>query len=161
MTYSDSVGDNAKLIRKTVTSLSVFGGRSRRLEVIYYWIASTLVGVVLSFVIMTVAPLGASPLMGDALRFILLVPLFALFVRRLHDQNKSGWWGLLMPLSLLLGIPKIMSEMRGDITEIVAYKTTPLGIAAVLCSLAVFVLCLWQGTDGENRYGPDPRLEEA
>ena len=161
LTYSDSVGDNARLIRKAIASSAVFGGRSRRSEVIYYWIASALVGVVLNFVIMTIVPLETSILIGNALHFVLSVPLFALFVRRLHDQNRSGWWGLLLPLSLLLSIPVILTQLRGDVTEIISYKTTPLGIAAQLCGLAVLVLCLWPGTGGANRYGPDPRLEEV
>ena len=161
MAYSDSVGDNAQLLRRTVTGLTDFSGRSRRTELVYYWIASALVGVVFNFAASTVMPFETSTLLNNALQFVLMVPLFALFVRRLHDQDRSGWWGLLLPLSLLLSIPRLVTEIRGDVAEMIAPKTTPAGIAAGLCALAVFVLCLLRGTEGANRYGPDPRLDEV
>lgn len=49
MAYLNSIGDNAKLLRRTVTGVTYFSGCSRRTEVIYYWIASALVGVLLNF----------------------------------------------------------------------------------------------------------------
>jgi uncharacterized membrane protein YhaH (DUF805 family) len=128
--------------------------------VVYYWIASALLGVVLNFTVGTVAPRTALTF-GNLLQFVLVLPMFALFVRRLHDQGKSGWWGLLLPLSLLLGIPRVVTEVRGDVVEIIVERSTPISLAADLCALAAFVLCLWRGTDGTNRYGPDPRLEEG
>jgi uncharacterized membrane protein YhaH (DUF805 family) len=161
MAYSDSTGDNAGLLKRTVTAVADFSGRSRRTEVIYYWIATTLVGVVFYFAVSTVASLKASLLFANALQLVLLVPMFALFARRLHDQDRSGWWGLLLPLSVLLGIPDVVAELRGDMAEIIAAKTTPVGLAAGLCGLIVFVLCLLPGTQGANRYGQDPRLEEV
>jgi uncharacterized membrane protein YhaH (DUF805 family) len=161
MTYSDSIGDNAKLLRRTVTGVTDFSGRSRRTEVVYYWIATALVGVVLNFAVSTVMPFGTSLLFSRALQLVLMVPMFALFVRRLHDQDRSGWWGLLLPLSLVLSIPGIVTELRGDVAEIIAQKTTPAAIAAGLCALAVLVLCLLPGTEGTNRFGPDPRLDEV
>ena len=161
MAYSDSVGDNAQLLRRTVTSVTDFSGRSRRTEMIYYWFASALVGVVLNFAISTVVSFETSLLFANALNLVVMAPMFALFVRRLHDQGKSGWWGLLLPVSVLLSIPRVLAELHGDVAEIIAQKITPTGIVAGLCGLAVFVLCLLPGTDGTNRYGYDPRLEET
>lgn len=161
MAYSDSVGNNAQLLRRTVTGVTDFSGRSRRTEVIYYWIASTLVSVALNFAVSTVVSFETLVLFGNALQLVLLIPVFALFVRRVHDQNRSGWWGLLLPLSVLLSVPRIVAELDGDVHTIIAQKTTPVGIAMGLCAIAIFVLCLLPGTEGANRYGPDPRLEEA
>ena len=161
MAYSDSVGDNAQLLRRTVTSVTDFSGRSRRTEMIYYWFASALVGVVLNFAISTVVSFETSLLFANALNLVVMAPMFALFVRRLHDQGKSGWWGLLLPVSVLLSIPRVLAELHGDVAEIIAQKITPTGIVAGLCGRAVFVLCLLPGTDGTNRYGYDPRLEET
>jgi len=62
MAYSDSTGDNARLLKRTVTAVADFSGRSRRTEVIYYWIATGLVGVVLHFAVSMVASLEASML---------------------------------------------------------------------------------------------------
>jgi uncharacterized membrane protein YhaH (DUF805 family) len=160
MAYSDSIGDNAQLLRRTVTSVTDFSGRSRRTEVIYYWIATALLAVVANFAVGTAVSFQTSLLFGNALQLVLMVPMFALFVRRLHDQDRSGWFGLLLPFSVLLSIPRVLTELHGDVAEIIAQKTTPTGIAAGLCALAVFVLCLLPGSSGANRYGPDPRLEE-
>lgn len=160
MAYSDSIGNNAHLLKRTVVGFTDFSGRSRRTEVIYYWIASILLGVTLQFAMTTAASIETSLLFGETLQLVLMVPMFALFVRRLHDQGRSGWWGILLPLSLLLNIPALEAEIHGDLAEIIAQKITPLGISAGICGLAVFVLCLLPETERANRDGPDPRLEE-
>lgn len=160
MAYSNSVGDAARLLRITVTSVTDFAGRSRRTEIAYYWAAITLVSVVLSLAIGTVVSFETSLLFSNALKLVVMVPMFALFVRRLHDQDMSGWWGLLLPASILLSVPRIMAKLHGDVAEIIAQRVTPTGIAASLCGLAVFILCVLPGTHGTNRYGHDPRLEE-
>jgi uncharacterized membrane protein YhaH (DUF805 family) len=161
MAYSDTIGDNAQLLRRTVTGVTDFSGRSRRTEVIYYWIAGALVGVVLHLAVSAVARFETSLLFGNVFQLVLMVPLFALFVRRLHDQDRSDWWGLLLPLVVLLSIPRMVTAVRGDVAEIIAQKTSPVGLSAGLCALVVLVLCLLPGTEGANRYGPDPRLEEV
>ncbi len=161
MAYSDSIADNAQLLKRTVTGVAHFSGRSRRTEVIYYWIASALVGAAFHLAVTIVAPFETSLLFGNALQLALLAPMFALFVRRLHDQDTSGWWGLLLPLSVLPSLPRMVTEARGDVAEIIAPNITLEGVAAGFCALAVFVLCLLPGTVGPNRYGPDPRLEEV
>lgn len=161
MAYSDSVGDNAELLRRTVIGVTDFAGRSRRTEVIFYWIASALLGVVLNFAMSAVASFETSLLFAYTLRLVLLIPMFALLVRRIHDQNKSGWWGVLLPLSVVLSVPGIITALHGDIQAIIAQKTTPLAIIAGLCALAVIILCVLPGTAGDNQYGPDPRLEEV
>jgi len=160
LAYSDSIGDNAQLLKRTITHVADFSGRSRRTEVIYYWIAGVLAGITLDFALTTTASFRASLLVSDALEFAFLVPMLALFVRRIHDQNRSGWWGWLLPLSVLLSLPQRIAEFHADPQVLIAEKVTPVGIVAGLCSLAVLVLCLLPGTDGTNHYGPDPRLEE-
>jgi uncharacterized membrane protein YhaH (DUF805 family) len=160
MAYTGSNGENIKLLRKTVTGVADFTGRSRRTEVAYYWIASAIVDVVLSFAASSVMSFRTSFLFSGVIKLTLMVPTFALFVRRLHDQNKSGICGLLLPLSLLLSIPRGLAEIHGDFAEIIAQNTTAMSMAADLCSIAVLVLSLWRGTHDVNRYGPDPRLDE-
>ena len=58
------------------------------------------------------------------------IPSLAISVRRLHDNDASGWW-------LLLGLIPIIGTIG---------------------------LLIWfpaRGTDGPNRFGPDPLDEEA
>lgn len=161
MAYSDSTGNNRQLLRRTICGTTDFTGRSRRTEVVYYWITSALVGIVVSFAVGTISSFETSVLFVIFLRFLLLVPFFALFVRRLHDQNRSGWWGLLLPLYELLGSLLMFTKMRGNIAAILTQPPAPVSIAAELCALAVLVLCLLPGTDEANRFGPNPRLETA
>ena len=49
-------------------------------------------------------------------RPITILPSLSIAIRRLHDRNISGWWGLLFltPLGLLLLIPLIQ---RGDVKK--------------------------------------------
>ncbi len=62
-----------------------------------------------------------------------LVPGIALTVRRFHDQNKSGWW------YLALAVPSIIPFL------------------GVIPAIALLVFMFIPGTDGGNRFGPDPK----
>ena len=110
-----------------------FNGRSRRAD---FWIYST---AVFFGVIVTAAAIAgivgvdlADP--GDprtalieASAVLLFVwPNFAVCAKRLHDRNLSGWW-------VLLGFLPVI------------------GNAWLLINLGVL-----RGSEGENRYGPDP-----
>lgn len=68
-----------------------FSGRARRQE---YWMY-TLIYVALLIVVMIVdLTLGTYPLLYSLLALGLFLPSLAVGVRRLHDQDKSGWWVL-------------------------------------------------------------------
>jgi uncharacterized membrane protein YhaH (DUF805 family) len=159
MAYSDTVGDNAYLLKRTIFGTLDFAGRSRRTEVIYYWIATVLIGVTLGFARIMFTPFQTTMWFDVLLQLIFVIPMFALFVRRLHDQDKSGWWALLLPLALILSTPQRMSEFRGDVGTLMAQKNSVAAIALDLVGIAILVLFLWAGTDGPNRFGSDPRLE--
>ena len=94
--------------------------------------------------------------------FALVVVLFVLFmwvsfsiaVRRLHDRDKSAWW--LLPYVVL---PILLDP------ELFALAGVPVGsgigsalqIASGVISLVYFLeLGFLRGTDGPNRFGPDP-----
>jgi len=84
----------------------------------------------------------------------------AVFVKRLHDRNKSAWWLIpywLVPIALqiygLASSPSFREAMVGIRTPIgyVAY-----GIGSLI-SFWVFVeLFIFRGTKGDNRFGHDP-----
>jgi uncharacterized membrane protein YhaH (DUF805 family) len=62
-----------------------------------------------------------------------LIPGIAVTVRRLHDREMSGWWYLgFIVLSL---IP----------------------LVGIIASIAMIVILALEGTDGPNKYGPDPK----
>ena len=105
----------------------------------------------------------------------LLVPLlcvfFAVFVKRLHDRNKSGWWFLvlfvvpmiLIPVGYALSgyacvgfVPGLPAWMPVSDTRWALFGFIILG-AGVAAYLWYFIelFCL-RGTVGDNRFGADP-----
>jgi uncharacterized membrane protein YhaH (DUF805 family) len=74
-----------------------------------------------------------------AIAAVLIVgwPLIAVFVKRLHDLNVSGWW-----MVAVLALPPF-SKMTGVSLSILVLTPTVL-------------LGLFAGTAGDNRFGSDP-----
>ena len=106
-----------------------FSGRARRSE---YWYFALF-----NMIFMIVA-IGLDNLLGTTiysapygffyfgLALVMLIPGLAVFVRRMHDIGKSGWWYFIALIPLVGGI-------------------------------WLLVLCLTEGTKGDNEYGPDPK----
>jgi uncharacterized membrane protein YhaH (DUF805 family) len=69
--------------------------------------------------------------------FIVIWPLTAIFVKRLHDFNVSAWW-----LVAMVAIPPISKMTNIDL--------------AILYLAVVAVLGLIPGARGDNRFGVDP-----
>ena len=159
MTYSDNLGDNARLLLRTVRGVSDFSGRSRRAEVIYYWIACALLGAVIGITVNTIASHQTAFRLGVGLRLLFAIPMFSLFVRRLHDQDQSGWWGLLLPLAYLSATPRLLAAASGDIHAVNAPIIEPLALLTFLLWVVILVACFRPGTTGPNQFGSDPRLE--
>jgi uncharacterized membrane protein YhaH (DUF805 family) len=71
-------------------------------------------------------------------------------IKRLHDRNKSGWW--MVPFIVATGVYGQFADRLGG------------SYAAAVLGFAVFVLFIWglvemyflKGTNGPNRFGPDP-----
>ena len=121
-----------------------FQGRSRRSE--YWWVVlfNLLVVLVLGLLLVTLG--GLNPETGEMgpLGFVfvgimvlyglgIIIPSIALFVRRLHDINQTGW--------IYLGL-----VIAGFIPFI-----------NFLASIAQIVIACIPGTVGPNKYGPDPK----
>lgn len=121
-----------------------FQGRSRRSE--YWWVVlfNALVITVLAILMLTLG--GFNPDTGamGPLGFLfvgvivlyalaIIVPSIALFVRRLHDINQTGW--------IYLGL-----VIAGFIPFL-----------NLLASIAQIVIACIPGTVGPNKYGPDPK----
>jgi len=93
---------------------------------------------------------------------VLVFSAFAVVVKRLHDRNKSAWWLVVFYLIpfILNGyrFSTVLDAMhRGQMTYAGNPIATAAGGIAALISLWAFVeiYCL-SGTNGDNRYGPDP-----
>ncbi|KHN53155.1 membrane protein [Dickeya fangzhongdai] len=79
---------------------------------------------------------------------VLMWPLAAILVKRLHDRNKSGWWALLLVVAWMLG--------NGNWSML-----PPLGqwgVGSFLPTLIAVMMLLdcgaFVGTAGANRFGP-------
>ena len=84
---------------------------------------------------------------------------FALCVKRLHDRDRSGWWLVWQALVLVLAVVMVivaiaMHTERMSIWYVLAGAA---GLAAVIISVWLFVeIGFLRGTQGPNRFGPDP-----
>jgi uncharacterized membrane protein YhaH (DUF805 family) len=132
-------------------------GRTNRAP---YWI--TFVGMNLFFTAFDKMTSGR----GAGVTFVMIGVLsiyvgLSLFIGRLHDLDRSGWWavpvyGALAPIIVFFVTPLLLAQ------SLKGWEQTPLGVVAplLICvSLAVGVLlwtCFKRGTVGPNRFGPDP-----
>ncbi len=125
-----------------------FSGRSRRME---YWMF-ILFNFIVTSILSGIAFSSADPslLNYDPVSFftevfssfggilltlyslIILVPIIALNVRRLHDRDMVGWWYLGMIICSAIPILNFVT------------------------SIGYLVLMILPGTQGPNRFGPDP-----
>jgi uncharacterized membrane protein YhaH (DUF805 family) len=156
-----------------------FKGRMQRL---YFWVTSLVVGVVASMVSSTMESIAQSFGFGfidpDTNAFELSVPLsvllsvvgvlnlwinYALAAKRLHDRNRSGWWLLAPTVALIvaiafafvtLSLPEGEREPWNTIGIIFVFATVALGLWLVL------EIGFLRGTQGPNRFGPDPLAGE-
>jgi uncharacterized membrane protein YhaH (DUF805 family) len=82
---------------------AVFSGRSRRMEYWYFVLFNLVVYIVLSLIdglLGTYNIVSGVGLLSGIYALAVLIPTLALWVRRLHDIDRTGWWVLinLIPL---------------------------------------------------------------
>jgi uncharacterized membrane protein YhaH (DUF805 family) len=126
-----------------------FRGRATRTEVISYWLFA-LVAAMALFVIGVVSSVfdpAEDRLPMTIISVLLAIPEPALFVRRVHDHSRSGWWALLGVSYLLI---EWFSYLKDDHSLLLS------GIATLM-AIAILILLVWPGTYDANRFGPDPR----
>ena len=135
-------------VKSTVGSTFQFSGRSRRTEFLYYWVAAVAMGIIPFALLTSSHPSDSIGRSVFILSAILLIRFPALLVRRLHDQNRSGWWALAWVPAVLVGIVK-SGEPKG------------LALSALvgLGNLLIVTFLLWPGSTGENSFGPNPRAD--
>src|SRR5436190_20445817 len=121
-----------------------FDGRVRRLHfwigVIILWVIESVVNGIFAGGLFAAAASGdraalmaavgtAAPILC-VVALVMLWPTLAIWVKRCHDRNKSGWWLVLMWLASL----------------------TIIGVLWPLIELGFM-----DGTPGPNRFGPSPK----
>ncbi|CAN1574424.1 COG3152 Predicted membrane protein [Flavobacteriaceae bacterium] len=107
-----------------------FSGRARRKEYWMFALATTLISIPLNYIL----PLAVSPklaLLGTFYGFAVLIPSFAVGVRRMHDIGKSGWYIIIPIYNLILactegdqGTNEYGPDPKNDFEEINEIGTT-------------------------------------
>lgn len=130
-----------------------FSGRSSRLA---FWrvqlICSALIGLVWVLGLAAALVIGpwSAPLFLPIL--LMLVPLVAVGVRRVHDRGRDWRW------LALLGLGPYLLAMSASLSPPLVGGL--LMLAAALLNLWAWVeLGLLKGDPGPNGYGPPPRLD--
>ncbi len=89
-----------------------------------------------------------TPILSGVFGLAVLLPNLAVTARRLHDRNMSGWW-MLAPYGAM-ALAFLMGAINAGILAAAS------GIGAFVLVIVLFVMLILKGTDGPNRFGPDP-----
>lgn len=155
--------DAARSVLRTVAGTFTFDGRARVVDVGYYWLAAMFARLLID-IPAGLLPWDAEWFVDGAADILVLLPLFALFARRLHDQGNTGWWALvLLPLPAinLYQSYRAVFAVRNPAWLQEASLVDPWAPLLFAVILAVLVFLLRPGTRGHNRFGPDPREPAA
>ncbi|MHA4779499.1 DUF805 domain-containing protein [Streptomyces sp. MSC1_001] len=88
---------------------AVFSGRARRKEFWMFQLISLIVSIILYGIDLAIG----MPLLGSLYALAILLPALGLFVRRLHDTDRSGWWILIGLVPLVGSIVLIVFACLG------------------------------------------------
>lgn len=76
---------------------AVFNGRASRMEYWMYFLFSIIASIVLvTFDKLLGTEFKDFGLLNSLYSLAVLLPSLAVFIRRLHDTNRSGWWAFLL-----------------------------------------------------------------
>ena len=136
---------------------AVFAGRSTRTEVVGFYFLTMVAGLVPNLVADWFGLAAARPWLDGAVAAIFFIPTLALFVRRLHDSGRSGWWLLVISPAVVIAIWEIIVRPRPFTLHIALHVPWWAAVPAFLSVLALWTLLLWSDDPDANRYGPNPR----
>ncbi len=152
--------------KSVLKNYAKFSGRASRSEFWYWALAQFLFLVVIAVLIQFIAPeLQVWVNMLFALLFF--VPNLSLQYRRLQDCNIHGAWCLIGYILIicfsLLRVVMLVQMQQGDFSLMLAYyeylHSTPVVIlqsVSVAYGIFLFVKSCTHGTDGDNKFGPEP-----
>lgn len=138
-----------------------FGGRLPRPPFWYALVAVGFVGGVAAYALLQLA-ISAPAIVAIFLPLLYALAAWigiALAVKRLHDRDKSAGW--LLPYGLLPCLFGQMANRMLSESSSFAGATATLILGGVLALCGFVEVALLSGTAGDNRFGPDPRLQSA
>ena len=130
-----------------------FTGRSTRTELLGYLISASLLSTIVSWAVIAIFAAQAGNIdskmaISSVISLAFLAPMPGLAVRRAHDIGLPG------AIALVLIVPWIATMAFGG--QPAAHPVWRLSLS--IAYIAGLVMLFWTPQDGDNRYGPDPRL---
>jgi len=138
-------------IRSCFRNYVTFSGRAQRSE--YWWfmlfnLFGNIANASLDAMVFGVSADGTGGLFSLLFALGIALPLLSVTARRLHDMDKSAWW-MVAPYGVLL-FAVVSAGFDLNIFATVG------GIATVVLFIVLFIWTIMRGTEGPNRFGPDP-----
>lgn len=153
----------AEAVKKVLTNVTNFNGRSRRSEYWWYVLATVIFNMVVGLL------LGRLSLQTSILSIIISLSMLAVTVRRMKDSGKSPIWAYLnVAFSIITviymyvsGFYDFANTANPNPADIVAICANPFFLAMVTLSvvvgLVVFIFSLFDSNIGPNKYGDSPK----
>jgi uncharacterized membrane protein YhaH (DUF805 family) len=141
-----------KYYSQAIKNYAKFTGRARRKE---YWMfvlfsgIFTVVALILDSVLGLNSRTNPYGVIYRVYVLFALVPSLALFVRRLHDVGRSGWFFLIV-LIPSYAFANAFHELRGGWACLVT-------LIPLLGGIWLLILMCMDGQPGDNKYGPNPK----
>lgn len=135
-----------------LTDCFKISGRAPRSEYWWFYLFAFIASIVLAL-------FNVIPILGQIISLVagiwILIAQLTVLARRLHDTNRSALW-ILAPLGC--SIAGLALLFVGIYFESSAFSvvSTILFLATFVAYIAIFVFTLLPGTQGDNKYGPDP-----
>jgi len=150
---------------------ATFKGRASRSEFWWFWLfwvvmfkiisifESNLINLILFKIIPTSNLINLIIL---SIMIIITIPYFAVSVRRLHDINRSGWL-MLVPVGSSLVYGFIGNDIfLGTGSKLLLDVFSKTSLVILYCATFwIWYLHLLKSDPSDNKYGPNPRLEES
>lgn len=155
---------------KCIRNYVNFKGRASRSEY-WYFVLFSLIFMVVAMILDKLVFGNPNSLFYALFALFLFLPQLAVMVRRLHDTDRSGkivlWYYLAaivwIVLMFVTGLSFMVAAMQGQAMG------APSGTFLALVLIGSIVFLVWgifflvwfckRGTEGENKYGPDPLSE--
>lgn len=151
--------DFLEAVRTCVNKYLIFYGRASRSEFWWFSFIYVILSWPLSFITLFVLLPNLDnryssvfALIMAMLQIGLLLPWISVAARRLHDLNISHKWTILLLLPVLAQVLMLFSPT----THFDIHTVGGLGLISFIASWIFYVLFMFKGTDGDNKYGSDP-----
>ncbi|MDV6329778.1 DUF805 domain-containing protein [Asticcacaulis sp. 201] len=151
-----------------------FNGRARRAEYWQWFAFQSFAGVI--FEVLRLSGGNRFIVLFQGLfSLAILIPSIAVAVRRFHDTDRTGWWVILAPAAVIIALLVYfvslgatfmtgLHHVNGGTPASEAW-TSPHAIppqiwilfAYMAPATVTFVFHILPGTQGSNRFGPDPK----